>query len=138
MARCADDLEALLDVIAGPDDLDQGVGYRLALPPARHARLSDFRVIVLDAHPLTDTESCVAAADRGGLPGRLQERGASVSRGSELLPDLTIVATSSPPSSLATPSSRWPDTEYAKNARGRRGLSAATKARTRTSCAARP
>src|SRR6202522_1249926 len=30
MARCVDDLEVLLDVVAGPDDLDQGVAYRLA------------------------------------------------------------------------------------------------------------
>src|SRR5271163_4002419 len=51
MARSADDLEALLDVIAGPDDLDQAVAYGLALPPPRHAGFADFRVLVLDAHP---------------------------------------------------------------------------------------
>ena len=123
MARCADDLEALLDAIAGPDDLDQGGGYRLALPPARHARLSDFRVIVLDAHPLTDTESCVAAAI-GGLAAGLQRAGASVSRGSELLPDLTFVSRLFSRLLFATLASRWPETEYAKMREGAAGLTA--------------
>ena len=43
MARSAADLPLLLDVIAGPDPLDPGIGYRLALPPRaarRAARIS--------------------------------------------------------------------------------------------------
>src|ERR1700742_1146001 len=36
MARSAADLSLLLDVMAGPDPLEAGKGYRLALPPSRH------------------------------------------------------------------------------------------------------
>jgi amidase len=46
LARCAADLELALDAIAGPD-VDRDVAWRLALPPARHDRLSDCRVAVL-------------------------------------------------------------------------------------------
>src|SRR5205807_8641154 len=36
MARSAADLTLLLDAIAGPDPLEAGIAYRLALPPPRH------------------------------------------------------------------------------------------------------
>src|SRR6202035_918621 len=36
MARSAADLTLLLDVVAGPDPLEAGKGYQLALPPSRH------------------------------------------------------------------------------------------------------
>ena len=42
LARSADDLELALNVIAGPD-VGLDAAWRLELPPARHARLSDFR-----------------------------------------------------------------------------------------------
>ena len=42
MARCAADLSLLLDVIAGPDPLDAGKAYSLALPPPRHTRAEGF------------------------------------------------------------------------------------------------
>jgi len=45
MARSAHDLELALDVIAAPDPLDRK-GRIWRLPPARHARLRDFRVAV--------------------------------------------------------------------------------------------
>ena len=38
MARSAADLSLLLDVMAGPDPLEAGVGYKLDLPVARHHR----------------------------------------------------------------------------------------------------
>jgi amidase len=123
MARCADDLETLLDVIAGPDPLDQGVGYRLALPPTRHAGLAGFRVLVLDAHPRAATEASVASAI-GGLASGLQKSGASVSRDSELLPDLSVVARLYTRLLLATLSSRRPEAEYAKMREDAAGLGA--------------
>lgn len=46
MARSAHDLTLLFDVMAGPDPLTLGVAYKLTLPPARHERLCDFRVLV--------------------------------------------------------------------------------------------
>jgi len=45
MARDVDDLELALDLLAGPDEWNQ-VAYSLALPPARHANIADFRVAV--------------------------------------------------------------------------------------------
>jgi amidase len=113
MARCADDIDALLGVMAGPDDLEDGVGYRVALPPSRHAGFTEFRVLVLDAHPLTATEACVAdAIDR--LAAGLERAGVTVARGSDLLPD--IVAASRLYSRLlnAAFSARYPEEEHAK------------------------
>jgi len=45
MARDVDDLEMALDILAGPDAWND-VAYSLALPPARHDEISDFRVAV--------------------------------------------------------------------------------------------
>ena len=50
LARSAVDLELLFDVIAGPV-LGEDAGWRLALPPARHDRLRDFRVAVMPTPP---------------------------------------------------------------------------------------
>lgn len=52
MARSAEDLGLLLDAIAGPDDLEDGVGYHLRLPTSRHADLRDFRRFGLERTPL--------------------------------------------------------------------------------------
>ncbi|MFJ5927066.1 amidase [Kitasatospora sp. NPDC092948] len=91
MARTARDLTLLLDVMAGPDPLTHGVAYRLELPPARHERLSDFRVLVLDEHPFIPTGSAVRAGlDR--VAGALAAGGARVDRHSALLPDLADAA----------------------------------------------
>jgi amidase len=92
MARTARDLTLLLDVMAGPDPLTQGVAYDLALPPARHQRLSDFRVLVLDEHPLIETGSAVRAGVNR-VAAALVDGGARVERHSPLLPDLTETAT---------------------------------------------
>ena len=62
MARSAADLSLLLDVIAGPDPLDIGIGYRLALPAARHTTLRDFRVLVIDSDPLLPADHDVRGA----------------------------------------------------------------------------
>ena len=86
LARTAADLELALDVLAGPLD-EEAFGYRLDLPPARHARLGDYRVLVLDAHPAAVTDAAIVAA-LGELAGKLERAGASIARSSELLPDL--------------------------------------------------
>ena len=87
MSRSAGDLTDLLDLIAGPDEIEAGRGYRLALPAARHAAIEDFRILVLDTHPLLPTAASVRAAiDR--LAGQLAKSGAKVVRESGLLPDL--------------------------------------------------
>jgi amidase len=87
MARSVADLVLLLDVITGPDPLDAGIAYRLALPPARHTELRDYRVLVLDSHPLLPTASSVRTAI-AALADGLARAGASVAFDSALLPDL--------------------------------------------------
>jgi amidase len=89
MARGAADLALALDVLAGPDEA-QATGYRLALPRARHERLGDFRVLVLDAHPQLPLSNEIRAAMEQ-LAGRLQGAGCTVGRSSPLLPDLAAV-----------------------------------------------
>lgn len=92
MARAARDLTLLLDVMAGPDPLTLGVACDVALPPARHQRLGDFRVLVLDEHPFIPTGSAVRAGVNR-VAGALVEGGARVERRSPLLPDLAEAAT---------------------------------------------
>jgi amidase len=92
MARCARDLTLLLDVMAGPDPLTLGVAHRLALPPSRHERLGDFRVLVLEEHPLIPTGSAVRAGVNR-VAAALVDGGARVEWHSPLLPDLAEAAT---------------------------------------------
>ncbi|MEU7318153.1 amidase [Streptomyces sp. NPDC007083] len=91
MARTARDLTLLLDVMAGPDPLTSGAAYHLTLPPARHERLRDFRVLVLDDHPLIPTGSAVRAGVNR-VADALADGGARVERHSPLLPELTEAA----------------------------------------------
>ena len=86
MARSVADLELALSVLAGPDE-DEAVGYRLQAPPPRHARLSDYRVLIVDSHPVAALDSEIRAALED-LARRLDAAGAEVARHSELLPDL--------------------------------------------------
>ncbi len=87
MARYASDLALSLDVIAGPDEARDGIGYRLALPASRHDNLGDFRILVIDTHPLMPTGEAVRSAI-GRLADRLAKSGAKVGRSSAALPDL--------------------------------------------------
>ncbi|RMI30290.1 amidase [Nocardia stercoris] len=86
MARTARDLTLLLDVMAGPDPLTHGIAYDLTLPPARHERLADFRVLVVADHPILPTGSAVRAAVNR-VAEALVDEGAHVERHSPLLPD---------------------------------------------------
>ena len=86
MARSAADLSLLLDVIAGPDPLDAGKAYQLALPPPRHSEMKPFRVLLIDTDPVMPTSKAVRAAiDR--LAANLGKAGVTVARESPLLPD---------------------------------------------------
>ncbi len=86
MARCAADLSLLLDVIAGPDPLDAGVGYKLALPPPRHDNLKDFRVLVVEDHPIMPPNKDIRTAIET-LADNLAKAGVTTARESRLLPD---------------------------------------------------
>jgi amidase len=86
MARSAADLALVLDVIAGPDPLEAGTAYQLALPPPRHSELKSFRVLVIDSDPVLPTNRDVRAAIEK-LAGNLGKAGVKLERQSPLLPD---------------------------------------------------
>jgi amidase len=89
MARSAADLELALGVTAGPD-LRDAAGWSLRLPQARHALLADFRVLVVDSHPMIPTSTAVAdaLAERADA---LERAGCTIARSSARLPDLAEV-----------------------------------------------
>jgi amidase len=91
MARSAADLSLLLDIIAGPDPLDAGIAYRMELQSPRHTALEDYRVLVLDSHPLLPSTASVRAAI-AGLAQDLSRAGANVTYDRHLLPDLSDAA----------------------------------------------
>jgi amidase len=86
MARSAADLSLLLDVVAGPDPLEAGKGYRLALPSSRHGELKNFRVLLIDTDPVLPTDKSVRGAIEK-LAANLGKAGVPVTRESPLLPD---------------------------------------------------
>jgi amidase len=112
MARSAADLSLLLDVMAGPDPLDTGVAYKLALPPPRHNELKSFRVLVIDSDPILPANREIRDAIEK-LAGSLAKSGVSVARQSPLWPDfaessrlymrmlISFLATFFPPESIA-------------------------------------
>jgi amidase len=89
MARSAGDLALALDVLAGPDAAD-ALGYKLELPPPRHADLREFRVLVIDQHPLLPVAANIRAA-LDAMADRLAKHGVIVARTCQLLPDLVRV-----------------------------------------------
>jgi amidase len=74
-------------VIAGPDEQREGIGWRLVLPRPRHRVLADFRVLLIDTHPLGATAEAIRTA-LAQLADRLGKQGVAVARQSPLLPDL--------------------------------------------------
>jgi amidase len=85
LARSASDLVRAFDVVAGLDDAE-ATGMRLALPAPRHARLREFRVLVIDSHPLLPADIDVRGA-LGRLADRLRAAGAHVATSCDALPD---------------------------------------------------
>lgn len=76
LARSADDLALAFDVVAGPDT-GEDVAWRLEIPPARHARLADFRVAVMPPLDWCPVDDEIAAA-QVNLVARLERLGARV------------------------------------------------------------
>src|SRR5260370_919218 len=79
MARSAADLALLLDVIAGPDPMEAGKAYTLALPAPRHRELKNFRVLVLDSDPVMPTAAVIRNAI-AKLAANLGKSGVTVTR----------------------------------------------------------
>jgi len=84
LARSAEDLAVAFDVMAGPLP---GSGWKLDLPPARHATLGDYRVLVLDSHPSAATDTSLRGP-LNALAEALARKGAKVTRTASGLPDL--------------------------------------------------
>ena len=86
MARSVEDLELALDVLAGPDEWES-VGWSLALRPARHERLEDFRIAAW-----IDDEFCPPSREVSslldGAVDAIERGGATVAR--EARPDFTL------------------------------------------------
>jgi amidase len=91
MARSVEDLTLALDLTAGPAD-EEAKGYRVDLPPPRHAALKDFRVLVIDSHPTAKVEGEIRAA-LNGLAAKLESAGVRVARESNVIPDLAAANT---------------------------------------------
>src|SRR5258705_4175957 len=111
MARSAADLTLGLDVLAGPDEARAGIAYRLALPAARHQELKNFRVLVIDTHPLLPTATTMRSAlDR--LSQRLVKAGVKAGDDSALAPDLAAAARLYMRLLLPAFSANWPADQY--------------------------
>ena len=78
LARSAEDLELALSILAGAD-VGEDVAWRVELPPARHARLADFRVGVLPPIPWLPVDDRISAALEQ-LATRLGALGCTVKR----------------------------------------------------------
>ena len=111
MARTASDLVSVLDVVAGPDEFQEGVGFRLQLPPSRHDNIKDFRILVLSQHPLAPTGDEVASAIEN-LASELERAGAKVERQNNLLPDLEKSSRLFCRLLMAAMAGRWPQSAY--------------------------
>jgi amidase len=87
LARCADDLELALDVVAGPD-IGEDAAWQLRIPPARSDRLRDYRVAVLPRLDWLPVDAEIMAA-LDNLAVRLGRSGLTVKEASpEYLGDL--------------------------------------------------
>lgn len=76
LARSAADLELAFDVIAGPD-LGEETAWHLSIPPARHTRLSEYRIAVLPPFSWLPIEREIVEA-RETLLAQLRRAGAQV------------------------------------------------------------
>ena len=86
LARCAADLALALKITAGPAG-DEARGYQAALPGPRHESLTDFRVLLIDHHPMAALDDEIRTCLHQTV-SRLQAAGVRVDLHSDLLPDL--------------------------------------------------
>ncbi len=86
LGRSAADLGLLLDVLAGPDAWD-AVGWRLALPPARHGSLRGYRVAAWLDDPYCPVDAAVRARGEETVAA-LRAAGVAVDTEARPVPDL--------------------------------------------------
>jgi amidase len=118
LARSAADLRLALDVLAGPD-VPASTGLRLVLPAARHTQLRDFRVLVLDEHPLVPTAAAIREAVQD-LAERLADAGCTVGRQTREAPDLKDLSETFTSLLMAFMGANASDDEYGAAAEGAR------------------
>lgn len=82
MARTAEDLQLLLDVVAGPSPLMQP-GWQLKLPAAKQKKLQDFRVLMWTQDPLCPIDQHLSAQYQK-LQQTLLDNGVTVVQGAPL------------------------------------------------------
>lgn len=85
LARSAEDLEAMLSVLAGADHRDPA--WRLDLPPPRTRSMKDFRILLLDRHPVAGVDDAVAAPI-AALVEEASRAGCTIRTRHPALPDL--------------------------------------------------
>jgi len=86
MARSIDDLDLLMDLLAGPNP-DDAVGWRLELPPPRATALGDFRVAAWLDDPFCPVDSSVSSVLTAAVAA-LDKAGARIDHG--LRPNLDV------------------------------------------------
>ncbi|MGH1350724.1 MAG: amidase, partial [Methyloligellaceae bacterium] len=121
LARSADDLDTALKILAAPDDM-KAKAYKLELPEPRHDNLKDFKVLVLDEHPLAPTDDAVKNKVNG-LADKLTDAGCQISRQSELLPDLSLMGRTYLTMLMSFFSANLPDEVYARELERAKDLS---------------
>ncbi len=89
LARSADDLALMLDVLAGPDAA-AATAWRLALPPPRRQALRDYRIAVWLDDPFSPVGSDVRAAGAATIAA-LRTAGVAVDEAARPVPDLGAV-----------------------------------------------
>ena len=77
LARSADDLRLMMDLIAGPDDID-GAGWILELKKPKAVSLRGLRVAVMPSHPTAEVDVTVSGAIER-VAHALAQKGAKVS-----------------------------------------------------------
>jgi amidase len=88
IARSAEDIDLLMSVIAGPDE--EAPATALNLPAPRATSFRDFRILVLDRHPVAAADAEVIAALET-VAAEAGRAGARILRASDALPDLAAM-----------------------------------------------
>jgi amidase len=119
LARSAADLRLALQLVAGPDAPDN-TAWRLVLPEARQSRLENFRVMVLDEHPLVPTATEIRTA-LDGVTQRLTDAGCKVGKQAGGNPDMKDLSRTFSALLMALMGIDMPETEYDAAAAETRG-----------------
>ncbi len=121
MGRCVDDIRFGLDILGGPDVVE-GTGYKLDMSETRHKSLKDFKVLVLDNHPLMPTMDIVKKAVVD-FSDKLEGAGCQIGTGSQLLPDLALIGRTYIQLLMSVFSADMPDEVYLRHVEKARELS---------------